>query len=127
MKKALIIVGLFILLAVGFLLTKQGKSKTDTLDTPLATGEVIIHMTDAGYEPNKITIQKGTMVTFVNDGQNEHWPASNIHPTHGIYPKFDPQKNIAPGESWSFTFDKAGIWHMHDHTYPQITGTITVQ
>ncbi len=146
MKKALTILGLFILIAIGLLLAKSGGHPSVTppaIDTNETTppgqdlsqtpspmpqvGTVTVSMTDNGFQPNKITIPKDTVVTFVNNGKNNHWPASNIHPTHLIYPEFDPKRNIAPGESWSFTFDKVGIWKMHDHTYPNFTGSITVE
>ena len=84
-------------------------------------------MMDSSFEPTKISIKKGTTVTFVNKGEDDHWPASNIHPTHEIYPEFDPHKPILPGNSWSFTFDKKGIWRFHDHIFPQLTGAVTVE
>lgn len=92
-----------------------------------ASGATYIIMKDSGYEPSKITVPAGTEVVFINRGTKNHWPASNIHPTHQIYPEFDPKKAVAPGESWSFIFGKPGIWRLHDHLYPNITGAITVQ
>jgi plastocyanin len=80
-----------------------------------------------GYEPKNITIDIGTTVTFVNNDAVALWPASNIHPTHGIYPEFDPKGEVAPGASWSFTFTKAGLWPYHDHLHPNVTGTISVE
>lgn len=87
----------------------------------------IIHIHDRGFDPQKIIIDQQTILIFENIGKNDHWPASNIHPTHDIYPEFDPQKPIKPGESWSFTFDKVGEWRYHDHLYPTLSGTITVK
>lgn len=88
---------------------------------------VIIKMNSLDYTPNKITIKQGQTVTFVNESGEDRWPASNIHPTHLIYPEFDPKKPVPTGQSWSFKFDKRGIWRMHDHLLPSITGTITVE
>lgn len=88
---------------------------------------LIVKITANGYDPSHLTISKGETVTFVNAGENDYWPASNIHPTHEIYPEFDPRKPIPSGKSWSFVFDKEGIWRFHDHLYPQLTGTIIVQ
>ena len=85
-----------------------------------------LHMTEKGYTPRNITIREGDTVSFENTGKNELWPASNIHPSHEIYPAFDPKKVVKPGETWSFTFTKAGVWRYHDHIYPEITGSITV-
>ncbi|OHB22891.1 MAG: hypothetical protein A2939_04175 [Parcubacteria group bacterium RIFCSPLOWO2_01_FULL_48_18] len=94
---------------------------------PPPTASVSIIITDNGYKPKTITIRKGTAVTFENRGITEYWPASNIHPTHEIYSEFDPRKPIPPGESWTFVFDKEGVWRFHDHLYPTFAGLITVE
>jgi plastocyanin len=87
---------------------------------------VTVHLTPEGYEPKNATIQQGETVAFENTASVEMWPASNIHPTHEIYSDFDPKRPVAPGETWTFTFDQAGVWVYHDHLYPTVTGTITV-
>ncbi len=79
-----------------------------------------------GFEPKKISIKKGDMVTFTTQTQVPFWPASNLHPTHFIYPEFDPKEPIAPGKQWSFVFYKVGMWRYHDHLNPSLTGTIEV-
>ena len=86
----------------------------------------IIRMNNNGFEPRELTVGEGDNVVFINDDDTDRWPASNLHPTHGIYPEFDPEKHIKPGESWSFTFNKPGLWKMHDHLIPSMTGAITV-
>ena len=89
--------------------------------------ETVMRMGDAGYTPSNITIAAGDEATFINESSVPRWPASAIHPTHEIYPEFDPKEAIAPGASWSFTFDRAGLWRYHDHLNPTISGTITVE
>ncbi|HEY0964264.1 MAG TPA: hypothetical protein VGE31_00520 [Candidatus Paceibacterota bacterium] len=86
-----------------------------------------IEITNEGYNPVDLTILQGDTVVFKNSDTVPHWPASNIHPTHQIYSDFDPMKGVPPGESWSFTFTKAGDWRWHDHIYPEQVGTINVQ
>lgn len=80
-----------------------------------------------GFYPDRLEINQADTVVFQNVGVTSLWPASNIHPTHEIYPELDPRRPIAPGESWEFKFDKAGIWRMHDHLYSDLTGTIIVR
>jgi len=89
-------------------------------------GEHVFTMTDAGYEPVDMIVDLGETVIFKNEGLKPRWPASNIHPTHNIFPEFDPQKPIAAGESWSFKFEKPGVWRWHDHLSPKMNGAITV-
>ena len=82
-------------------------------------GSVVIRMTKNGFEPEEIEIKRGDMVTWVNEDADFRWPASNLHPTHGIYPEFDPQQPLALGDSWSFRFEKVGEWRCHDHLNPR--------
>ena len=90
-------------------------------------GVISIHVMDSGFESSELTINKGETVIFENIGTVDHWPASDIHPTHGIYPEFDLGRGLAPGESWEFTFDKVGRWNMHDHNFPSFVGKIIVE
>ena len=43
---------------------------------------VVVHITDEGFEPQTLEVQSGETVVFENSGQNPHWPASDEHPTH---------------------------------------------
>lgn len=90
-------------------------------------GSAVVTMGEEGYEPLRLTISQGDTVTFTNAASSDRWPASNIHPTHEIYSEFDPKRPVSPGESWSFTFDRAGEWRFHDHLYPQFTGVIQAE
>ena len=85
-----------------------------------------VRMEPGKFAPDTLEIRVGDRVTFENHDTEPRWPASNLHPTHGIYPEFDPKKTIAPGEHWAFTFDKIGSWQFHDHLSPYITGKIVV-
>lgn len=89
--------------------------------------KVVIHMREQGYDPQNLEVVVGTTVVFENVSSVNMWPASNIHPTHSIYPEFDPKKAVLPGGSWEFNFNKSGKYRYHDHLYPTITGEITVK
>jgi len=83
-------------------------------------------MKNQSYNPETLTIQRCTKVVFKNQDNVSYWPASNLHPTHSIYPAFDPKKPIEPNQEWSFVFDKVGKWKYHDHLSPSIRGVIKV-
>ena len=87
----------------------------------------IITYTETGFSPADLTIKTGDTIVFKNNSARAFWPASNDHPSHTIYPEFDPKKTIAAGESWSFTFTKVGSWKYHDHRAANLGGTITVK
>lgn len=86
----------------------------------------VIEITSNGFEPQTISIDSNSSVIFINKDKVARWPASNVHPTHDIYPEFDPQKSIQPGNSWSFKPIKAGEWKYHDHLFPHMRGVVTV-
>jgi hypothetical protein len=50
-----------------------------------------------------------------------------LHPTHGIYPEFDPRKQISPDDSWIFVFTNPGVWEYHDHLNSVFKGKIIVK
>ncbi len=87
---------------------------------------VDIIITDKGFEPRKVLVSSGSVITFTNKDTVPHQPASNLHPTHQNYPEFDSQKPINPGESWKFKIQKNGTWFFHDHLNPNLGGKIKV-
>jgi len=108
-----------------FFLSNQGKAPLDTQDD-LGEAAVTIVRTNEGYEPKEVTINKGDVVRFLNESDEYHWPASDLHPTHALYSEFDPLRPIAPGEEWKFRFDQIGEWRYHDHIRANKVGKITV-
>src|SRR3990167_1495005 len=96
--------------------------------TSLAHSQIqIIQMTQNGFEPDIVTIDTNSSVIFVNKDKNPRWPASNLHPTHGIYPEFDPKQQIEPGKDWTFKPQKSGTFKFHDHLFPHFRGTLIVE
>ncbi|MEK9194986.1 MAG: hypothetical protein AAB975_01305 [Patescibacteria group bacterium] len=93
-------------------------------NTPHATHR--IDFAETGFSPQTSMIAKGDTITFTTSRAKPFWPASDIHPSHEIYSEFDPQKPIAADESWSFRFDKIGVWKFHDHLDPYFRGIIEV-
>ena len=89
---------------IGFLLYKSNFTKTTKIIT--------VAITEEGFSPSKVVISKGDTVVWVNNGEKLHWPASNYHPTHNLYPetggclgsKFDACKGLSKEETYSFTF-----------------------
>ncbi|MDZ4225407.1 MAG: cupredoxin domain-containing protein [Candidatus Andersenbacteria bacterium] len=88
--------------------------------------EVTVDIGDTGFTPATVTVAAGTKVTFVNNGQAAHWPASDPHPVHTDLPGFDAKHGLQTGEEYSFVFDKVGSWGFHDHLNPTLTGEIVV-
>jgi plastocyanin len=87
---------------------------------------VAVVLTEHGFVPSESTIKLGGTVTFSTDRDVSFWPASNLHPDHGLYPDFDPKRPLDPSETWAFTFKRAGDWAYHDHLRSYFTGVIHV-
>ncbi len=85
------------------------------------TKGVQVEAWDDYFRPEKITITVGTKVTWVNVGSKKHNVAyGNL---------FDQDFN--PGETYSYTFDKAGVYQYYcvQHSLSEtegMVGTITV-
>lgn len=85
-----------------------------------------IVLTPTGFYPRLVYISVGDRVTFRSTSGNAFWPASNVHPSHLIYPEFDPKRPIAASASYSFVFKSSGSFRYHDHLDPRNYGTIVV-
>lgn len=109
--------------SVGMVIVRQ--ASVQEVITPKPDEGYRIVRTERGFSPEKIVIPLGELVTFLSLTPDEFWPASNIHPTHDIYPAFDPARPLK-GEEWSFRFDTPGRWHFHDHLFASAGGTIVV-
>lgn len=104
-----------------------------------APGSTVVY-TDQGFSPENVTISKGQTVTWVNQSSKDMWVASAAHPTHMVYDgtslsqhcqdaasaPFDACSAAAPGGSFSFTFDKEGVWKYHDHVNAAQKGSVSV-
>ena len=91
----------------------------------VATATVIYRAGE--FVPKRVEVKVGDAVTFVNEADKSFWPASNIHPTHQIYPEFDAKGPMPPGEVWTFTFEEAGFWRYHNHADPSVGGIAVVE
>jgi plastocyanin len=106
-----------------------------------APRQVAISFTDSGFSPARVDIARSDTVIFTNASSRHFWPASDIHPTHRLYPDsdikkcgtpeeprlFDACRAIAPGGSYAFTFTEAGEWKYHDHLSARETGVVAVR
>ena len=104
------------------------------------SSSLVVEMSSSGFSPSTLNIDVGETVTFTNVGSTSIWPASAVHPTHTVYPgsdinkcgtaeeslTFDSCGDVAPGDSYSFTFNEVGSWDYHDHRRASRKGTIVV-
>ncbi|MDP2668348.1 MAG: hypothetical protein Q8P07_00740 [bacterium] len=148
MKTILIIVGFLVVLGLGWyfygsalgIRYEKPNNSPPAEPTPVPTStptpttassqetgaKFAVSMTSGGFVPSQITIKKGTTVVFTNNDSVPHWPASSKHPSHLDYAGFDSLGGVAPGASYSFTFNEVKSIGVHDHLNPKLFGKITV-
>ena len=71
-----------------------------------------------GFSPSALTVQWGTMVTWVNDDEIPHTVTS----TEGVF----ASQSIHRDESFSFRFDVPGTYRYFSGFQPYMTGRIVV-
>ncbi|MGH9999158.1 MAG: SIMPL domain-containing protein [Nitrosopumilaceae archaeon] len=76
------------------------------------------------FSPSKLTVQLGTTVIWTNDDSAAHTVTSG-QPTDGPSGLFDSAL-FAPGNSFEYQFNSAGVHDYFCMVHPWMTGTITV-
>ncbi|MDQ0889887.1 plastocyanin [Paenibacillus sp. V4I9] len=89
----------------------------------MPTGEQMIHIMDFAFCKKALTVKAGTKVTIMNEEDVPHTIVSD-----GL---FDSRKEnsagIKKGESYSYTFDKPGVYKVYCSFHPFMTTTVTVK
>lgn len=117
--RKIIVIAIF-LTAAFFVFLYQRKLPVD------AQGRVVITLTEHGFSPSSVRVPTGTRMVFRTRTDRPFWPASNFHPSHLLYPAFDPASPVAPQDEWEFTFDRVGTWGFHNHLRASQQGTVIV-
>lgn len=117
-----------ITLAVGGALLLSGCTAPDNGDD----GQVLVEMkAPVKFEPETITIERGTEVVWINRDSTGH----NVVSDDGSFDGMDPNKLLRGGQQFSFTFDEPGIYPYHcephaapsgDGSYNGMIGTVIV-
>jgi plastocyanin len=74
------------------------------------------------FTPPQITVQKGGTVTWTNNDKTTHTVIDDLANVGG-----PNSGDIAPGASYSFTFNKTGSFQYHCRIHPSMRGTIVVK
>lgn len=92
------------------------------------TGQVHYVMLGAGgFIPKSLEIKKGEAVVFINNSDEKMWIASYSDTPKGYYPGFDEMSIAIKGQSYRFTFEKAGTWKFRNNLNTAEKGTIIVK
>jgi amicyanin len=98
----------------------QGTGATDSTNAASqATNQVTI--SSFAFSPKTITVKAGTTVTWTNNDSVEHDVVADDASADG--PK---SELLSKGETYSFTFQKAGTYNYHCTPHPNMQGTVVV-
>jgi plastocyanin len=98
--------------------SNPGGTSSSSQSPPPAQSTTLVMMNIA-FSPNRLTVAKGTTVTWQNNDNVTHTSTSDT----GLW----DTGNIAPGGSKDVTFSNAGTFNYHCTIHASMTGTIIVQ
>lgn len=93
-----------------------------TSSTTPQSGEVNVDIKDFAFSPEKVTVKKGTKVTWTNQDTVAHTVTSDSDSAQ----KGLDSGNLAKGKSYSFTFDTVGQYNYHCVPHPNMIGLVEV-
>lgn len=120
--------------------TTNETDMTASSSAALTTGNLLeaqVAYTDSGFSPAQVSVAVGGTVTFTNQSTGRMWVASDPHPTHEGYSGTTVTQHCpdtagvafdecAVGNTYTFTFQKAGTWGYHNHSDSTQYGTVIV-
>jgi plastocyanin len=85
-----------------------------------------INYINSGFQPSFIAVRTGDTVRFTNRSGLLMWIASNPYPNDSDYPEFNQRATVGTGATFSFTFQRAGVFGFHNQMQPSHQGVIEV-
>jgi amicyanin len=112
-------------------------SPSPSTDTPVSTPTTVVQpkpesktytvaIEGFAFTPAELKIKVGDKVTFVQKDAVQHTVDTDPHPTHTELTGFDSGL-LSGGQSYTFTFTKAGTFGYHCSPHPSMKGKIVVE
>jgi plastocyanin len=117
MRRIAIRAGLVLLLLTSTALVGEASAGARGTAIPATTRERV-KIVDFAFHPKTLSIAKGTKVKWVNKGSTSHTTTSN----KGLW----DSGVLAPGQTFSRVFKKAGTFKYHCTIHPTMVGKIVV-
>jgi amicyanin len=101
--------------------TSAASTPAASTTTPAAaSGDVAVSMKNIAFDPKSVTVKVGQKVTWTNDEGVQH----NVVAEKGEDFKSDL---LSEGQTFSYTFDKAGTVTYECTIHPGMEGTVVVE
>lgn len=125
----LIILVALILVALITMITIFNSNNNQTSKTKITSSSsfvnrapAIVLISPTGFVPQTIEIRQGQGVVWTNQDKITHNVSSD-----DPEPLFNSKQDIKPGTTFSYIFDKVGIYSYHDNTNSKFFGIIRVK
>ncbi|SEH10870.1 cupredoxin domain-containing protein [Thermoleophilum album] len=105
---------------------EANKSKPAASGQSVRSGTVVISMKNIRFQPDKVTVARGTKIVWMNDDSVAH----DVHKTSGPGPNFasGPAGGMKPGDKYELRFTTPGtIKYVCKVHQPYMAGEITVK
>lgn len=119
MNKILATVVVLVVAVAGFMVFKSDSKTLVPAERTPAANEILI--SNFAYSSNKLTVKKGTTVTWVNLDTARH----DITPDQPS-DNFKTSELLNKDESYSFTFSEVGNYGYHCSPHPYMKGIVEV-
>ena len=122
-SKAILVTAVLVLVAVA--LTGVMNHLVKSPSASAQTASIRVEATD--FFPSTITIPAGTTVVWQNQSKKPARITSTPFPQHNDLKDLDSVQSIGIGETYSYTFTKAGVYGFLNYTNPAVHGTVIVK
>lgn len=109
--------------------TPSVSSQTTPASTTISTSQTAqVSITSSGFVPATLQVAPNSQVNWTNNDAAAHEVAADPYPKDNSIPGFNNHTVLQKGDTYSFTFSKAGTYTYHDELQPlKILGKIIVK
>lgn len=100
------------------LIPRSKSEKNNSTESPKST-VISIDIKDFKFNPNKLTVKKGTKVTWTNNDSMTH----TVTADKGTGPA---STNLSTGGAYTYTFNEIGTFDYHCNIHPSMKGGVVV-
>lgn len=98
--------------------------RQETLGEDEISSELLIGMKDSRFEPDIVTVSRGTTITWFNEDSIIHTIAGGKRENGSV---IFSSGNITDAQAFSYTFHETGIFDYYCSLHPGMDGTIIVE
>jgi plastocyanin len=119
MRRLVLSLAVALALGGGVALAQSGSPAPVMAPAPAPSPVSVVHVKNFAFVPDKVTINAGQSVRFVQDDDTPHTVT-------GVDNSFD-SGNLDKGKTWTHTFDKAGTYAYFCAYHTYMKGTVVVK